>query len=197
MSAAANHQQKLDAIISELAKLRLTRERADAVFLLRLREVENEHMPLLRQNGHESFERFLKSSKLCDPARYRDFVAGLNKLGEEQALALGADAIVEAASLTSKAAGSKYVTAIEAWREQHRGVAPTRETSAKILRQVDPREEEPKAIGNARRQDDLRIRCAELEQLVAQQRAELMKLRKERDELKARCVQLSKERGKK
>ncbi len=192
MSTAINHEQQLEKIIQELAKLRLSRERADATFLLRLRQVELEHMGLLRQNGHESFERFLKSSKLCDPARYRDFVVGLEKIGEEQALALGADATVEAAALSGTIAGKKYVVAIEAWREQHRGVAPTRETSAKILRQVDPREEEPQAVGNVRRQNDLRVQCAKLEQVVADQKAEILKLRRERDELKNRVVQLSK-----
>src|SRR5574337_1010640 len=178
---AVNHKQQLETIVTELAQLRLTRERADAVFLLRLREVEENHINLLKANGLESFEGFLKSYKLCDPARYRNFTSGLAKLGPDAALQIGADATVEAAQLSNgKPTATKYVTAIEAWREQHRGVAPTRETAAKILRQVDPREETPQAIRNATRGDAQARTIAKLKNEVADLRAKLSKVTKEK-----------------
>jgi hypothetical protein len=191
---AINYKQKLETIVTELAQLRLTRERADAVFLLRLREVEEQHMGLLKSNGLESFEGFLKSYKLCDPARYRNFTSGLAKLGPDAALSIGADATVEAARLQNgKPTATKYVTAIEAWRDQHRGVAPTRETAAKILRQVDPREEEPQAIRNVTRGDAQARTIAKLENEVADLRAKLAKTEKERDAALKRCADLSKQ----
>lgn len=192
--SAVNHKQQLETLVMELAKLRLTRERADAIFLLRLREVEEQHIDLLKTNGLESFEWFLKSYKLCDPARYRNFTSGLAKLGPDTAMLIGADATVEAAWLQNgKATATKYVTAIEAWREQHRGVAPTRETAAKILRQVDPREEEPQAVRNANRNDIQTRTVAKLENEVANLRAQLAKITKERDVAVKRCADLSKQ----
>jgi hypothetical protein len=193
MTAAIDHEKQLDDLVRHLAKLRLERERVDAMFLLALYEAESTHLALLKANGLESFERFLKSYKLCDAARYRSFVIGLEKIGREEAKKIGADATIEAASLTGPKVAPKYVEAIEAWREEHRGVAPTRETAAKILRQVDPREEEPQAVGKQRREDDLRIRCAELESENAKLRAALDKTQKERDEAVKRATALSKE----
>ncbi len=194
MNTARNYKQELETIVNELAKLRLSRERADAVFLLRLREVEEQHFDLLKANGHESFEGFLKSSKLCDPARYRNFTSGLAKLGPDAALSLGADATVEAAQLQNgKPTAQKYIIAIEAWREQHRGVAPTRETAAKILRQVDPREETPQALRNVSKNDGQMRTIARLENEIANLRAELAKTKKERDTAVARCTDLSRQ----
>jgi hypothetical protein len=192
--SAVNHKQQLEKIVTELANLRLSRERADAVFLLRLREVEERHMDLLKSNGLESFEGFLKSYKLCDPARYRNFTSGLAKLGPDAAILIGADATVEAAQLQNgKPTATKYVTAIEAWRDQHRGVAPTRETAAKILRQVDPREEEPQAVRNATRTDTQNQTIAKLENEVANLRAQISVLKRERDAAVKRCADLSKQ----
>lgn len=194
MSTAHNYKKELETIVNELAALRLRREQADATFLLRLRAVEEQHFDLLKANGLESFEGFLKSYKLCDPARYRNFTSGLAKLGPDAALSLGADATVEAAQLSNgKPTAQKYITAIEAWREQHRGVAPTRETAAKILRQVDPREEEPQAVRNATKNDVQSRAIARLENEVADLRAKLAKTEKERDVALKRCTDLSKQ----
>lgn len=144
--------------------------------------------------GGADVEGFLKSYKLCDPARYRNFTSGLAKLGPDVALMLGADATVEAAQLSNgKPTAAKYIAAIGAWREQHRGVAPTRETAAKILRQVDPREEEPQAIRNLTRSDAQARTIATLENQVADLRAKLAKTEKERDAALKRCVDLSKQ----
>lgn len=60
MSAAKNNKQQLDAIIDELAKLRLSRERADAIFLLRLREAE---IMKLRKERDELKTRCVQLSK--------------------------------------------------------------------------------------------------------------------------------------
>jgi tRNA C32,U32 (ribose-2'-O)-methylase TrmJ len=72
-------------------------------------------------------------------------------------------------------------------------VAPTRETAAKILRQVDPREEEPQAVRNASRSDAQARTIAKLENEIADLRAKLAKTVKERDAALKRCADLSKQ----
>lgn len=192
--SAIDYKQQLEALVDEIVKLRLARERSDAAFLLRLCDVENDEMNLLRANGLESFERFLKCYKLCDAARYRSFVLGLKKLGKEKSLLVGADATIEAAKIVANGpAATEYVAAIEAWRNQHRGVAPSREAAAKILRQVDPRPEVPDAMRRETRNDALSREVAKLQEENANLRAKLAKTEKERDDAVRRATDLSKQ----
>lgn len=170
--------KRYEAICKELAHLRLDKERAEAKFLLRLREVEQTEMDLLKMAGCETFDRFLKSTKLMDSARYRNFVAGLEKIGAERALEVGAEATIEASAiLDGEATAKKYTSAVLDWREEHRGVFPSAEVAAHLLRQVEPREEIPNATRTQSELRKLRNRIAELEAENNKLRAELAKFK--------------------
>lgn len=170
--------KKYESLCTELAKLRLNKEQAEAKFLLRLREVEETEMDLLRTAGCETFDRFLKSTKLMDSARYRSFVAGLEKIGPERALEIGAEATIEASAvLDGEATVKKYTAAVLDWRQEHRGVFPSAEVAAHILRQVEPREEIPQASRTQSEVRRLKNRIAELEAENAKLRAEIARLK--------------------
>lgn len=169
--------KRYKTLCAELSKLRQAKERAEARFILRLHEVEQSEMDLLRAAGHESFDRFLKSNNFMDPARYRSFVAGLQKVGEKRALDIGAEATIEAAAiLDGEAMAAKYTAAILDWRQEHMGMFPSGEAAGRILRQVEPREEIPKATRSQSELRRLRNRIAELEAENAKLRSKIAKL---------------------
>jgi hypothetical protein len=168
-----------DALLDELRDLRQQRDKADAVFLIRLLDVERQHMDVIRAAGCQSFAQFLKSNALTDPARYENFKAGLEKVKDENlAEEIGSEAVIVASQLTTPKMAPKFVKAITAWRddEKHAGMRPSQETAKHILLQVDPREEEPEAV---RRQSEL-----------ARLREENKRLRAENAKLKARIAAL-------
>lgn len=170
--------KRYEALCRELAKLRMAKEHAEASFLLRLREIEQTEMSLLRAAGHETFDRFLKANKLMDSARYRNFVAGLEKVGIPRALEIGAEATIEASAiLDGESATQRYASAILDWRKEHREVFPSAEAAARILRQVEPREEIPKSTRNQSELRKLRNRIAELEAENANLRSEIARLK--------------------
>lgn len=162
-----------DRLVTELRDLRLERDIADAKLLLRLTEIEKGHMKLILDAGCESFDQFLKSNSLVDPGRYEAFKLGLKKLkSAEHALEIGSDATIIAGQLTNRP--SKYVSAIIAWKNDHGGTQPTRETAKRLLMQVDPRAEEPQSV---RRQNELEQLRAENSKLRAQVRSLEAKVR--------------------
>jgi hypothetical protein len=69
---AINYKQLVEDLVAEARSLRLEAEAAEERFLLFLMSIEREHMPDLETLGINTFERFLKSYELCEPARYRD-----------------------------------------------------------------------------------------------------------------------------
>lgn len=174
-----------EQLVEELRELRLRRDQADAQLLLRLVEIENTSMRVILESGCESFAQFLKSNALVDPGRYEAFKIGLHKLdNDEAALEIGSEATIIAGQLTNGT--KKYIEANIAWRNDHGGTKPTRETAKRLLMQVDPRAEIPQSVK----------RQKELEQL----RAENGRLRAEVKSLQAKIrsleAQLSKKQAK-
>lgn len=174
-------------LCDELAGLRLEREKAEAKFFVRLYDVEQQEMELLRAAGCDTFDRFLKSTALADSSRYRNFVKGFEKVGRDVALVIGADAVIEAAAIIDGAETvDRYQAAIVDWKEEHRGVHPSREQSARLLRQIEPRAEIPEAVRTQSEIRRLRNEVARLKAENADLKYKLVLVTKERDQLKTK-----------
>lgn len=161
-----------DDIVSELRALRLERDRADARLLLRLVEIENDHIDTILAAGCASFAQFLKQLGMIDVARYDTFKRGLSRVGAEEALAIGSDATIVAGQLTN--GPEQYVDAIRASIEERGGTLPSRQTAKRILMQVDPRRETPRAM---RKKEELAKLRAENATLKAENKQLRRKLR--------------------
>lgn len=169
-----------DKLVIELRELRLSRDRADARLLLRLAQIEREHIKIVLDAGCESFAQF--AEEFVKPARYEAFKTGLDKVGVDEALAIGSDATIVAGKTTTEVKAVAYTGAVRAWVAEHNGTLPTRQTAKHILMQVDPREEQPKAVRDIERRDDeltrLRSENAELRAKLRAAESELARLRK-------------------
>lgn len=153
-------------ILGICRSLRRKFEQDEARFFLGLVGIEAEHMDIIVNGGHDSFAQYLRRNELCDATRYLSFKAGLRHLEEsEKALELGAPAVMALASIRQTGNVPKYEEAVMAWARERGGIVPSRQTAAKILRQVDPREEIPKDMKTV--------------SLVAKLRAENQRLRAE------------------
>lgn len=155
-----------DQIIDEIRELRLKRDQSDARLLLRLVDIERDHMDVIAEGGCATFGQFLKSlDSIVDPSRYDGFKAGLRAIGEAAAMECGADATIEAGRLTDNGMAPAYTQAIRDWSADHGGTLPTRQTAHKLLTQVDPRSEVP---DSTRRQNELAMLRAENQRLRAE-----------------------------
>jgi len=116
----------LEQLVERCRKLRAKAELAAADFLLGLMEIEAQYMEVLRDNGCDTFERFLRSYHICDPARYRDFCAGVGVIGRMRARRIGEHATREAARFRNMSPQKveKLVLRAEAF-ETRNGVKPS------------------------------------------------------------------------
>jgi hypothetical protein len=180
-----------DRLVEVCRELRTAFERDEARFMIALVDIENEHMPLLKDNGCKHFGQFLKSYHLCDYARYGKFRGGLVVVGRERALFIGAPAVCRAGTATSPETAEGFTQAAIAWRTS-KGVGPSDETALRLLRQVDPIFITPKVVKNENRMELLEaeihilkanLRSAEAlvkkqRELIRQQEATISRLRK-------------------
>lgn len=184
---------QLKEIVSEARRLRAQAEAAEAAFLIYLHTVEQNHMSVIQSCGMETFDRFLRSFELCRPERYRDFVAGMQKVGAIAAQRIGTEATMMARKLSGQQQAGEYVGALDKWREQHGEVFPTSETAERMLRNVDPRKTIPASVVRDEGRRALENDVARLKKENADLVAKLSRVEKERDALQKRCVQLSRE----
>lgn len=168
-------------LVDELHALRLKRDRADAVFLLRCVDVEEEYWKIIHEDLKcASYAQFLKSNSILEPARYDNFKAGLAKIGREKALEIGGDATIIAARLSNGAAQvRKYVEAIDAWRMKNHDAQPSNQAAERLLYQVDPREREPQAVSEMKLINQLRAENAELRAKLRTAEAKIKQLQKQ------------------
>jgi len=178
----------IDQIINECRKLRIAFERDEARFFIGLAEIADKHTQTITDANCATFEAFLKKHEICEPSRYSTFRKGLAYTTPERAAELGTHAVMELAQVREPANVPKYEEAVSAWRETHGGVAPTRETACRLLRQVDPRAEVPAATKQVSELNRLRAENAEL-------RAEIRALRAENAELKSKLEKASKKKA--
>lgn len=195
MSAAIDYMKTYETIVARIVEVRRHRDVSEARLLLAILDIEDnaEEMQALKLAGCENLERFVRRLEVCDVARFRSFREGVEKLGRDHALEVGAEATIEGAKLTSAPAAAKYVEAVKAQIDERQGMLPTRETAKHLRRQIDPLPEIPQALRNKSRTAELGDEVARLEAQIAKLRAENAKLKKERDEALKRATMLSKE----
>lgn len=161
-------------------------EQAEVEWFLRLQEVERTCMELIAAAGCETFGRFLKSNKLCEPTRYEAFCRGLARIDSKTAREMGTEAVIRLCDVREESKVPEVVQAVSAWREEHGGVFPTNETARHLVRQCDSRDEVPNAVRQKSARGHLE---AELQKARADLRAEQAKSRK----LEARVAELETE----
>jgi hypothetical protein len=141
-------------------------------FLLQV-EQKNENVWKPACGTFDSFlEKYVGSPR---PSRYAEFRAAFDKLGAQVVRTLGVDGALIALKASSTTKQKEYSKAAHDWVAMHDGVHPSREEAGKLLKQVDPRTEVPRAVGQVK---------------------ELEELRAERDELKRKCHMLTRENEK-
>ena len=169
----------IDDFVASIRALREARERFDGAMMMAIRVVEHNHMELLRNNGCDTIERFIRSYELCSSARYRSYCNGLELIGEELAFEIGAEATIEAARIASADARADFVEAAQAWSSEHGGVTPSCMTAEKIRLQVAPEKRVPGAIKRLSENAQLKQRICELETENKMLKAKVHRLEKE------------------
>lgn len=167
----------LDDFINYARKLRDASEEAEARFLVFLREFELTREDLWKTGGVISYESFLQTMQLINPARYRNFCAGAKLIKDP--IAAGSAATQAAAGFRSPTieALEKFEQNAAAFREVH-GVAPSEQTARGWVKQLD--DTGPKVVRQASR---LRQLEAENQALRAENRALKSKLAKTEKDL--------------
>jgi len=172
-----------EQIVSMCVELRKTFEQDEAKFFLGLVEVEQKFMSVLKKHGLDNFDQFIRSYELTRVERYRAFATGLGHITPIEARRMGAPAVIALACVRNEKRVPAYVAAVDAWAATHHGLTPRTETAEKILRQVDPRPETPKAVQELSEMARLRAECSAL-------RSELAKAKRENAQLQAKLAKL-------
>ena len=76
----------LKKILERCRSLRQAFEQDEAKFFLGLVEIEEEHLRVVLDAGHSTFDEFLERNSLCRVIRYRQFRAGLEHTTADKAL---------------------------------------------------------------------------------------------------------------
>lgn len=168
-----------EEIVEYCINLRRDFERDEAKFFLGLVEIETNHMHTLIEAGVDTFDSFLRSCEFTRTERYRKFAAGLKHTTTSEALQLGAPAVMQMAHLRDVSKAPEYKEAVLAWSSERKGLVPTLQTAAKMLRQIDPRPERPQSLKNLDELHRLQEENIALRREVARLRRELDKIRKE------------------
>ena len=189
--------ERPEEIIGVARSLRQSREEADARFLLYLVHVETMEAQLLQDCGYSAFTQFLVNHDLCAPSRYESFKRGLEKLhgNVEQAEQLGANPVIALAKNIDVGAIPKYVSAINHFKKQHKGVAPSLKTSESYLYQVDPRPQKPASTKKQDTTESLRAENIQLKAEVKMLRQENATLRRELSIIKGAASRGTAKRG--
>lgn len=168
---------KLEDIIREAKRLRDSAERARSEFFIFLRRIERDEEETWGAAGCASFDMFLTTHHLCESAGYREFVAGMEVLGGEQAaLTAGAEATRAARRLNAPGAAEQFVRQCEAFREVN-GVAPSEETARGYVAQLQPRP--PNVIRHASELHQLRAENARLKAELRQAQRKVKELERQ------------------
>jgi len=175
-----------DEVVAELKRLRHEAEASAALFLTALYTMETVRDDIWRQAGVESFDMFLNTHHLCNAARYREFCAGLRKLGGDTATAVklgeGATAAARFFQEPTPEKIAELSKRTEAFEEINQ-VLPSQQHAQTWVKQLEPHE--PKVV---RQTTELARLRAEVQQLRAQLRQAEQTIRqkdKELDRLKA------------
>lgn len=166
-------------VMGEIRRARREAEEAEARFFVVLWHVEQERPDVWGAAG-ATFDMFLQTHHCCQPARYREFVAGMDKTSEADVVAIGVDAARVAAKMNPEAVPA-FVAQCKDFAEVN-GVKPSEQTArdyAKRLQQPEPR---PVAQANELR--TLRAENAELRAKLKLAERRIADLERENEDLK-------------
>lgn len=194
-----------ERLVDEIIALSIERDAADARMLIRLVEIERDHLDDLIDAGCDSYANFLYECHVS-PRRYGSFKAGLSKLGKHAALKIGTHGVQLAVLLDdgekipanadpALALGAeprtddakRYVAEIENWSVQNGSKYPSRQTvDETILKnfKTRPRPSRGKTEQLKRLQDENARLRAENEELRAESRSLAHRLYQTEDELR-------------
>lgn len=148
-------------LIEQCRKLRARAERAESEFFIFLIKVEKEEKELLTANGVGHFHQFIRSNHLCEPHRYDEFCRGVERIGAEKALELGAAHTMRAGRLRDVSVLPDLERRTAAFIATE-GVAPSELTVSGWCRELDT---PPKTHSTVRRGDELNRLRAENKRL--------------------------------
>jgi hypothetical protein len=169
-----------EMIMDRVLELRKAADDAEARLFAFLYEVQNTPAMLktIEEAGH-NFHDWVKNDVLIHNGRYDRFADGFKKLGADVDIAveIGVQATQAATKIRSKSKASEYVAAVRAWREGSRGNRPSENTAKKIVSQIDPRAEVPRAVQRQTRIQELEAECSKLRAENRELRAEIRSLK--------------------
>ena len=84
-----------EELVAECKRLRAESEAAEVEFFLFLVIVERDHAPLLKAQGCETIDQFIRSNTLVKTERYHAFTLGLDRVGVDKARANGVHWTIE------------------------------------------------------------------------------------------------------
>lgn len=175
----------IEELIEKCKQMRAKAERAAAAFFLWLREVEtrDEYVEVWKDAGISTFRQFINFGKLCEPWRYEAFVRGLDRIGADEALRLGAHLTIEAGRTRDESALPELQKRASAFLETEH-VAPSAQTVERWRRELD----------KPQRQKHTTIRRVDK---IAQLEAENKRLKADLRAAEKKIAQLEKQIGKK
>jgi len=165
-----------DDLVRGARRLRQRAEAAEVEFFLYLLEAEEKHEAIWRGAGCISFEQFLVSNSLAQPVRYTAFVAGVRRIGRDEAAKVGVGATIAAARARAEETVPEIMRRAAAFAA-NMGVAPSDQAAEAWRAELDPSPARPHLT--LRRADE-----------NARLRAENEKLRAENKALKKRLADL-------
>jgi hypothetical protein len=135
-------QASAGQIMAEIKRLRTNAERGLAVFFVLLQQVEFQRADVWKAAGVETFDMFLNSHHVCNAARYREFCAGLAKLGDpELAVRMGEQGTAAVRSLRDATPARVAELDERAGKFQAvHGSPPSKQTVAGWVRDLEPHE---------------------------------------------------------
>jgi hypothetical protein len=132
----------IQEFLAEAALRRQHREESETSELILFYECERHRKDIWQDGGMKSFEQFLTTHQLVTPVRYRNFVAGLKKVGgSDVAREIGVHATIEAHKIKSNSPtiSRVYVNSAKAFREVHEGHVPSEMASRLLRAHAEPR----------------------------------------------------------
>lgn len=161
-----------EQLMAEVVELRRLRDQADARLLLRLMEIERDHIDVIESAG-STMAHFCE--EIISWKRYAPFKRGVEAIGASEALAVGSAATIQAGRIDHEPDRDEYVTEMRQWVEDHHGATPTAQTAADYRRKIAPTKQ--KTL-RQKRNDELARLQAENAQLKAEVRSLKRKLAK-------------------
>ncbi len=163
-------------LVERLVGLRLAADKARTRLMVALMEAERDHMASIEAWGHSSFDAFIKAHDFCRPDAYRDFVAGMEAVGDaDVAETIGANAVRLAAKVPQSRRADYIASMMQSVSDNHKQPSEGAARSAAVKCEMPT---ELRSLNNAREIERLRAENAVLKAENRKLRAQLERLSK-------------------